>query len=158
MKQSPLPHGEKLFKAILNNPEILTKLNVTYKYDKDFLELYYIILGDEIAPYIPTEILKAFKNNKTSVESLPSKPNITLENEEQILHKLLTDITYINKIPTNIKYKNSFLELFYIFWGDEIQNYIPNEMYEQLKNEMLMHEYHNEHIKKYEKWPKILKK
>ena len=86
MNQNQYPQGEDIFKAILNNPKLLTKLNVTYKYDKDFLELFYII------------------------------------------------------------------------WDDEIQNYIPYEMYEHLKNESLMHKYHNEHIKKYENWPKTLKK
>ena len=74
--------GAKLFRAIIENPKILATLPVIYKYDKEFLELYYIILGDQIAPYIPSEILKQLKNNQIQTSELNSNPNITLESED----------------------------------------------------------------------------
>lgn len=93
----------KLFRAIIENPQILATLPAIYKYDKDFLELYYIILGDKIAPYIPIEILKQLKNNQIKIKQLNDKPNITLENEDEILHAILTNPQAIEKIPTNDK-------------------------------------------------------
>ena len=54
--------GSKLFRAIINNPKLLASLPVKYKYDKDFLELLYIIWGDKIEPYIPSEMFETLKN------------------------------------------------------------------------------------------------
>lgn len=146
--------GAKLFRAIIENPKILATLPVIYKYDKEFLELYYIILGDQIAPYIPSEILKQLKNNQIQTSELNSKPNITLESEDEILHAILTNPQAIEKIPTDDKYNSNFLELLYIIWGDQIEPYIPYEMFEYLKNESRMNEYHNIHDKELENWAK----
>ncbi len=146
--------SSKLFRAIIDNPELLTALPARYKYDKDFLELYYIILGNKIAPYIPTEMLKLLKNNEKQNRQLINKPNITLEDEYTILHNLLTNPQTIETIPTDEKYNNNFLKLLYIIWGDEIKPYIPSEMFEELKNEALMHEYHQKHNQKQKQWVK----
>ena len=146
--------GSKLFKAIINNPKLLASLPVKYKYDKDFLELYYIILGNQIAPYIPTEIFKVLQNNEKNTKQLINKPNITLEDEYTILHMLLTNPKTLETIPTDEKYNNDFLELLYIIWGDKIEPYIPSEMFETLKNEALMHEYHQKHKQKQKQWVK----
>ena len=53
------------------------------------------------------------------------KPNITLKNELEILHDILTDPKTIESLPTDEKYNNSFLELIYIIWEDQIKPYIP---------------------------------
>ena len=49
-------NGAELFRAIINNPKILITLPTQYRYDVDFLEPFYIILNEEIKPYIPSEI------------------------------------------------------------------------------------------------------
>ena len=150
MNKKHMPDGETLFKAIIENPQIIASLPATYKYDYDFLELYYIILEDKIAPYIPTEILKKLKINQFYHQK--NKPNITLEDEEIILHNLLTDPKTLTKIPTNEKYNNQFLEMLYIIWGDKIKPYLPEEMFEELKNEDLMHQYHQNYNNNHLKW------
>lgn len=154
MKNNQLPDGEYLFKAILDNPQLLAQLPATYKYDIDFLELYYIILGDKITPYIPTTMLKQLKNNNIQATQLHIKPNITLDDEYEILHQILTNPQAVEKIPTNEKYNNNFLELLYIIWGDKIEPYIPQEIFNYLKDEELMKQYHQDYHKKQEKWAK----
>lgn len=61
---------------------------------------------------------------------------------------LISDIDFIEK------YNNNFLEFLYIIWGDELENYIPYEMFEELKNEKLMKEYHQSHEEEQENWAK----
>ena len=55
-----IPDEIKLFRTILDNPSTLLQLPVQLRQDKDFLELYYILLGDEIAPYFPEELFQSF--------------------------------------------------------------------------------------------------
>lgn len=93
-----------------------------------------------------------FKNKNE--EKPKNKPNITLENELEIMHNLPTDLSTINLLPTDEKYNNNFLEFLYIIWGDELENYIPYEMFEELKNEKLMKEYHQSHEEEQENWAK----
>ena len=40
----------------------------------------------------------------------------------------------------------------YLIWGDEIEPYIPFEMFEEIKNESLMRKYHQAHIQNQEEW------
>lgn len=157
-----------IFNQILENPQILTRLPIEYQNDIDFLELFYIILNDKIKPYISPKIYEQLKHREIifknkHMKKPKHKPNISLEDELTILHNILTDIKTINCLPTTEKYNNNFLELLYIIWGDEIENYIPHEMYEELKNERLMKEYHKNHQNNQERWAeeennKILKK
>ena len=44
-----------LFNTILNNPKKLKSLPLNLISDIDFIEKYYIILKDEIKPYIPAK-------------------------------------------------------------------------------------------------------
>lgn len=79
------------------------------------------------------------------------------------MHNILTNIEFIDLLPTTEKYNNDFLEFLYLIWGDEIEDYIPHEMFEQLKNERLMKEYHQNHNNEQQKWAeeehqKVLKK
>ena len=157
-----------LFKQILNNPKTITYLPKEYQTDVDFLELFYIILNDEIKPYVSSEIFNTLKHREVVFKNKHTKkpkykPNISLEDEITLLHNILTDISSINLLPTTEKYNNEFLEFLYIIWGDEIENYIPDEMFEQLKNEKLMKEYHQTHENEQKKWAeeenqKVLKK
>lgn len=148
-----------LFNTILNNPKKLKSLPLNLISDIDFIEKYYIILKDEIKPYIPAKTYETLKHReiifKNKNEEKPkNKPNITLENELEIMHNLLTDLSTINLLPTDEKYNNNFLEFLYIIWGDELENYIPYEMFEELKNEKLMKEYHQSHEEEQENWAK----
>ena len=61
---------------------------------------------------------------------------------------LISDIDFIEK------YNNNFLEFLYIIWGDELENYIPYEMFEELKNEKLMKEDPQSHDEEPENWAK----
>ena len=136
-------NGEDLFKAIINNPKVITTLPTEYRYDIDFLETYYIILGDEIKPYIPNDTFKILKHREIvfknqNLKQLQNKPNITLDDELQMLHNVLTDPKTIETLPTDEKYNNDALELLYTIWGDAIEPYIPYEMFEEIKNEELM--------------------
>ena len=146
--------GAELFSAIIQNPQILALLPESHKNDIDFLEIFYIILNDEIKPYISNETYNILKRREIRFKNqnkkpLTYKPIITLNDELEILHDLLTNPQTIEKLPTNEKYKNEFLEFIYIIWEDAIEPYIPYEMFEQLKNESLMHEYHQEYNQKY---------
>lgn len=151
--------GAELFKAIINNPSTLMSLPSKYRYDIEFLEPFYIILANQIRPYIPSEIFQILQHreiiclnqNKTQ---LTNKPNITLKDELDILHALLTNPKTIETLPTDEKYNSDFLEFLYIIWGDQIEPYIPQEMFEQLKNEALMNEYHQSYEQEHEKWAK----
>ena len=147
--------GAELFSAIIQNPQILALLPESHKNDIDFLEIFYIILNDKIKPYISNETYNILKRREIRFKNqnkkpLTYKPIITLNDELEILHDLLTNPQAIEKLPTDEKYKNEFLEFIYIIWGDEIEPYIPYEMFEHLKNESLMHEYHQEYNQKYE--------
>ena len=108
-----------LFNTILNNPKKLKSLPLNLISDIDFIEKYYIILKDEIKPYIPAKTDETLKHReiifKNKNEEKPkNKPNITLENELEIMHNLLTDLSTINLLPTDEKYNNNFLEFLYI--------------------------------------------
>ena len=152
-------NGAELFRAIINNPKILITLPTQYRYDVDFLEPFYIILNEEIKPYIPSEIFNILKHREIVLKNKnpmqPTlRPNITLKDELEILHDILTDPQTIENLPTNEKYNNAFLEFIYIIWGDQIKPYIPYEMFEQLQNEALMNEYHQSYEQEHEKWAK----
>ena len=113
-----------LFKQILNNPKTITYLPKEYQTDVDFLELFYIILNDEIKPYVSSEIFNTLKHREVVFKNKHTKktkykPNISLEDEITLLHNILTDISSINLLPTTEKYNNEFLEFLYIIWGDE---------------------------------------
>lgn len=142
----------EFFGAIFHNPQLITYLPATYKYDKDFLEIFYIILGDKIAPYIPYEILKQLKNKENNFNVSKIQHHSFLENEEEILHNILQNPQYIENLPTNEKYNDDFLEMLYIIWEDEIEPYIPKEMFEWLKNEHLMKTYHEKHNQEQQQW------
>ena len=153
--QSPLD----LFSAIINNPRIINSLPKELISNIDFIEKYYIILGEEIKKYIPLKTYETLKHREIILKNknkkqLESKPNITLENELKILHNILTDPKFIETLPTNEKYSNDFLEFVYLIWGDKIEPYIPFEMFEYLKNESLMRQYHQNYIENREKWAK----
>lgn len=150
-------NGADLFKAIIKNPKILTTLPDEYRYDVDFLEPFYIILNNEIKPYIPKEVFNILKHHEIIIKNQnppqPTfKPNITLKNELEILHDILTDPKTIESLPTDEKYNNSFLEFIYIIWGDQIKPYIPFEIFEQLENEALMKKYHQDYRQKQKNW------
>ena len=139
-----------LFKQILNNPKTITYLPKEYQTDVDFLELFLYHFKWWIKPYVSSEIFNTLKHREVVFKNKHTKkpkykPNISLEDEITLLHNILTDISSINLLPTTEKYNNEFLEFLYIIWGDEIENYIPDEMFEQLKNEKLMKEYHQTH-------------
>lgn len=156
MKQE-FKDGEELFKAIVNDPSVLSTLPKTYLYDVDFLELFYIILEDKIKPYIPQEIYQILKHHETicinqNKKQLENIPNVTLKDEMEILHDILQDPKAIEQLPTNEKYNSSFLEFLYIIWGDQIMPYIPYEMFEGLKNESLMNEYHHRYEQEHNNW------
>ena len=152
-------NGAELFKAIINNPKILITLPTQYRYDVDFLEPFYIILNEEIKPYIPSEIFNILKHreivlkNKNPIQP-KFKPTITLKDELEILHDLLADPKTIENIPTNEKYNSAFLEFIYIIWGEQIKPYIPYEIFEQLQNEALMNEYHRSYEQEQKNWEK----
>lgn len=149
----------ELFHAILNNPRIINSLPKELISDIDFIEKYYIILGEEIKLYIPNKTYETLKHREVILKNkqknqLENKPNITLENEIEILHNILTDPKFIENLPTNEKYSNDFLEFIYLIWGDEIKPYIPYEMFEEIKNEVLMHKYHQDYDQNREQWAK----
>ena len=73
-----------LFKQILNNPKTITYLPKEYQTDVDFLELFYIILNDEIKPYVSSEIFNTLKHREVVFKNKHTKkpkykPNISLE-------------------------------------------------------------------------------
>ena len=149
----------ELFHAILNNPRIINSLPKELISDIDFIEKYYIILGEEIKLYIPNKTYETLKHREVILKNkqkkqLENKPNITLENEIEILHNILIDPKFIENLPTNEKYSNDFLEFIYLIWGDEIKPYIPYEMFEEIKNEVLMHKYHQDYDQNREQWAK----
>lgn len=149
----------ELFHAILNNPRIINSLPKELISDIDFIEKYYIILGEEIKLYIPNKTYETLKHREVILKNkqknqLENKPNITLENEIEILHNILTNPKFIENLPTNEKYSNDFLEFIYLIWGDEIKSYIPYEMFEEIKNEVLMHKYHQDYDQNREQWAK----
>lgn len=61
-------NGADLFKAIIKNPKILTTLPDEYRYDVDFLEPFYIILNNEIKPYIPKEVFNILKHHEINIK------------------------------------------------------------------------------------------
>ena len=148
----------ELFKAIINNPQIIRSLPQNLKTDIDFIETFYIILNDKIKPYISKETYNSLKHREIIFKNQHikqiNKPNISLLEEENILHNILTDISYINLLPTDEKYNSNFLEMLYIIWEDDIEAYIPYEIYEHLKNEKLMKQYHQTHHKNQVQWAK----
>lgn len=157
MKQYQNPR--ELFSAIINNPRIINSLPKELISDIDFIEKYYIILGEEIKSYIPGKTYETLKHREVILKNknkkqLENTPNIALENEMEILHNILTDPKFIETLPTNEKYSNDFLEFIYLIWGDEIKPYIPYEMFEEIKNEVLMHKYHQDYNQNCEQWAK----
>ena len=149
----------ELFNTIINNPRIINSLPKELISDIDFIEKYYIILGEEIKPYIPNKTYETLKHREVILKNkekkqIENKPNISLENELEILHNILTDPKFIENLPTNEKYSNDFLEFIYLIWGDEIKPYIPYEMFEEIKNEVLMHKYHQDYDQNREQWAK----
>lgn len=87
----------KWFKEIINKPETLKLLPKQYLENPDFLETFYIILGDKIKPYISKQTFETLKHREIifhnkNKQSIKNKPNISLDSELELLHKLLTDI------------------------------------------------------------------
>lgn len=120
----------ELFGAILRYPNLIALLPISEKYNKHFISFLYEILGDEILPFIPTEMIRLFKKNKVQTDI-----HIPVQTEEELLHNLLTDIETINQLTTNEKYNDEMLEMLYIIYGNKLIDYIPYEMFEQLKND-----------------------
>ena len=71
-------NGAELFRAIINNPKILITLPTHYRYNVDFLEPFYIILNEEIKPYIPYEIFEQLQN-----EALMNEYHRSYEQEQK---------------------------------------------------------------------------
>lgn len=150
-------YGEDIFKTIINYPEMLRQIPEEYKHNIEFLETFYIILGDEIKPYISKNIYEALKRREISFKNQYlkpklNKPKISLESELEILHNILTDPQAIETLPTDEKYTSACLEFLYLIWGDEIKPYIPYDMFEELKNEELMKQYHRNYHNECENW------
>ena len=102
----------KWFKEIINKPETLKLLPKQYLENPDFLETFYIILGDKIKPYISKKAFETLKHREIifknqDMQKIKNKPNISLDDELELLHKLLTDIETINLLPTDEKYTNN---------------------------------------------------
>lgn len=137
----------EFFGAILKNPKLIEFIPQEYKNNIDFFETLYIILGDEIKPYISIKIYNYLhkKYNQTPIT------DIIYDSEEELEIALLYDITLIDKISTNEKYTSEFIEFMYLIWGDELKDYIPYEMYEELDNENKMKAYHLEYKMRYQK-------
>lgn len=134
-----------IFHRIINNPKEILLLPKEYQLNIDFLETFYIILKDEIKPYISKKIYETLKHrevlfkNKFNLQP-QNKPNISLESEIKILNDILTSPKAIEKLPTDEKYSNACLEFLYLIWGDEIKPYFPPEMFEQFTNETFTEE------------------
>ena len=116
----------KWFKEIINKPENLKLLPKQYLENPDFLETFYIILGDKIKPYISKQTFETLKHREVifknqNMQKIKNKPNISLDDELELLHKLLTDIETINLLPTDEKYTNNCIQFLYLIWGDEIE-------------------------------------
>lgn len=109
----------KWFKEIINKPETLKLLPKQYLENPDFLETFYIILGDKIKPYISKQAFETLKHREIifhnkNKQSIKNKPNISLDSELELLHKLLTDIETINLLPTDEKYTNNCIQFLYL--------------------------------------------
>ena len=48
------------------------------------------------------------------MQKIKNKPNISLDDELELLHKLLTDIETINLLPTDEKYTNNCIQFLYL--------------------------------------------
>ena len=148
---------KELFNAIINNSRVINSLPKELISNIDFIEKYYIILKDEIKPYIPKKVYETLKHREIIFKNkhFPKpkyKPNISLENELNLFHSLLNDLSILDSLTTDEKYNNDFLEFLYLIWGDELENYIPYEMFEELKNEELMRKYHQDYLQKQKDW------
>lgn len=161
-KNFPYSDGAELFKAILEQPELLSQLPTWLRYDKEFLDIFYIILGDEIAPYIPYQIFKQFKlgdlERKPAISHLDNAPKTMLGEQEDIMHQLLTHPDALAELSTNDKYDNDLLDVMYMVWEDAIQPYLPSEMYQQLKDEDRMRQYHIAYDNNIRDWVKTFTK
>ena len=144
----------ELFGAILNNPELLKTMPVEIKYNEEFINTLYVILEDEILPYIPYQIYEKIKGKKEK-KVTKNKNHI---NKEELELKLLSSPEAINLVSTNEKYEEDFIELMYLLHGDEIKSYFPEEIFNQIKNEEKAKLYHRNYEKDYEKWVLSLRK
>lgn len=154
----PYSDEAKSFRAILDNPALLSTLPTCLKYDTEFLDIFYIVLGDEIAPYIPYQIFEQLKypgvDRKSSVFSLDDVPKTMLGTEEDTIHELFTNPSSLGELSTDDKYDDQLLEVMYMIWGEEISPYIPDEMYQQLVEEEAMRNYHLQYERECRDWDK----
>lgn len=164
MKKNSFPYsdGAELFRAILEQPELLSQLPTWLRYDKDFLDVFYIILGDEIAPYIPYQIFKQFKcsdlEKKPATPHLENAPKTILGEQENVIHQLFTHPDALAELSTDDKYDDDLLEVMYMVWGKAIQPYLPSEMYQQLEDEDRMRQYHISYENGIHDWAKTFTK
>lgn len=164
MKKNSFPYsdGAELFKAILEQPELLSQLPTCFRYDKDFLDVFYIILGDEIAPYIPYQIFEQLKfcdlERKPATSHLENTPKTMLGEQDDIIHELFTHPDALAELSTDDKYDDDLLEVMYIIWGKEIQPYLPAEMYQHLEDEERMRQYHIAYENDIHDWAKTFTK
>lgn len=145
----------EFFGAILKNPKLITTLPVTEKYNENLIETLYLILGDEIIPYIPYQMYEKIIHRQSTKHQEKNKNYISYEELEIML---LHSPEAINLVPTNEKYDDKFIEIMYIIHGDKIAPYFPDEIFEQIKNEEEAKKYHDTYEKSYEKWVLSLKK
>ncbi len=154
----PYSDEAKSFRAILDNPALLSTLPTCLKYDTEFLDIFYIVLGDEIAPYIPYQIFEKLKygdRQKASSDlQVENAPKTMLGDEEDVIHQLFSDPSSLSLLSTDDKYDDSLLEIMYLLWGDEISPYIPDEMYQQLVVEEAMRTYHLQYERECRDWAK----
>lgn len=151
-----IPDEIKLFRTILDNPSTLLQLPVQLRYDKDFLELYYILLEDEIAPYIPAHIYAELRNSSKPKGNVDSWENLStstlMGDEEEIFHQLLQSPENINLISTDDKYDERFMELMYLVWGEEIAPYFPEEMFQAFLETEKVKRANTAYLKDYEEF------
>lgn len=51
---------EEIFHQLLQSPENINLISTDDKYDERFMELMYLVWGEEIAPYFPEEMFNLF--------------------------------------------------------------------------------------------------
>ena len=59
----------ELFNTIINNPRIINSLPKELISDIDFIEKYYIILGEEIKLYIPNKTYETLKHREVILKN-----------------------------------------------------------------------------------------
>ena len=74
----------EFFGAILRNPKLITTLPVTEKYNENLIETLYLILGDEIIPYIPYQMYEKIIHKQGTKHQEKDKNYISYEELRRI--------------------------------------------------------------------------